>query len=222
MVENKSPRDGEVFSPLQHNCSGKHSGFLSLAKFLKEDVKNYLDPNSKTQQLVLDAISETYDYPRDKITIGIDGCSAPVFGMPIRQAAIAFLRLANQNTAHPKLNGILKRIKTAMTTYPEMVSGPGRFDLALSRTFPGNVVNKIGAEGIEGIGFADPPIGVAVKILDGNPRALYPATIEVLRQLGLLHNIDMSHLNPFINPDVTNYRGLIVGKIMAEFRLKKA
>lgn len=221
-IENRLPREGEEFSPLQHNCSGKHSGFLALTQFLKGDVSKYLDPESKTQQLVLDAISEMYAYPRDRITIGIDGCSAPVFGMPLKQAAIAFVRLANHIADDPKLRDILKRIKTAMTNHPEMVSGPGRFDLALARTFPGNVVNKIGAEGIEGVGFSDPAIGIAVKILDGNVRALYPTVIEVIRQLGLLGKVDINHLKPFINPEVKNYRNLIVGRIEAAFKLKKA
>ncbi len=221
-IDKRLPREGEEFSPLQHNCSGKHSGFLALASFLNEDLDKYLDPESKTQQLVLDAISELYGYPREKITIGVDGCSAPVFGMPLRQASIAFGRLANQISDDPKMQAILTRIKTAMTTYPEMVSGPGRFDLALAKTFPGNVVNKIGAEGIEGIGFSDPPMGIAVKILDGNVRALYPTVIEVLRQLGLLKDVDTSHLNPFVNPEVTNYRGLVAGQIVADFKLKNA
>ena len=220
-VENRLPRADETFSPLQHNCSGKHSGFLALARFLQEDVGVYLDPNSKTQQLVLDAISEMYDFPRDQITIGIDGCSAPVFGMPLKQAAIAFARLANGVAKDEKTRHVLRRIKAAMTTYPEMVSGPGRFDLALARTFPDNVVNKIGAEGIEGIGFSDPPIGIAVKILDGNARALYPVVVEVLKQLGLLDGIDLTHLAPFISPEVTNWRKLIVGRIEAGFELKK-
>jgi L-asparaginase II len=221
VIENKLPRDGEVFSPLQHNCSGKHSGFLALTQYLEEDPSGYLDPGSRTQQLVLDAVSEMYDYPRDKITIGIDGCSAPVFGMPLKQAAVAFVGLANQITDDPTLQMILGRIKKAMTAYPEMVSGPGRFDLALAKTFPGNVVNKVGAEGIEGVGFSDPPIGIAVKILDGNVRALYPALIEVLKQLHLLDNVDMTHLQPFVNPDVKNHAGLVAAGIHADFKLKK-
>jgi len=220
-VDNILPKEGEQFSPLQHNCSGKHSGFLALTRYLKEDVGRYLDPQSRTQQLVLDAVSELYGYPREKITIGIDGCSAPVFGMPLMRAAVAFVRLANQVSNDPQTRKILGRIKAAMTTYPEMVSGPGRFDLALTRTFPGNVVNKVGAEAIEGIGLADPPLGIAVKILDGSPRALYPVVIEVLRQLGLLDKVDMTHLEPFADPVLKNYRGLVVGQIVTDFELKK-
>lgn len=219
-IEKRLPREGEEFSPLQHNCSGKHSGFLALTRFLGDDPAEYLNPKSRTQQLVLEAVSESYAYPREKITIGIDGCSAPVFGMPLKQAAVAFARLAGSESADGELAAVLKRVKKAMTAYPELVSGPGRFDLALARTFSGNVVNKIGAEGIEGIGFANPGIGIAVKILDGNVRALYPVVIEVLRQLGLLENVDMAHLEPFAHPEVHNWRNLVVGRITTDFELK--
>jgi len=214
-------KEGEKFSPLQHNCSGKHSGFLALARYLGEDVARYIDPSSKTQQMVLDSVSRLYDFPRDRILIGIDGCSAPVFGMPLRQAAIAYARLAAGNGGDPELDGALRRVKKVMSRYPEMVSGEGRFDLALARTFPGNAVNKIGAEGIEGIGFADPPLGIAVKILDGNVRALYPVVIEVLRQLGLIDDVDLKYLEPFRRPKMYNWRKLEVGRIETEFELKK-
>ena len=220
-VEGRLPRSDEEFIQLQHNCSGKHSGFLALAQFLKEDPSQYLEPDSKTQQMVLDAVGEMYSYPLDEIKIGIDGCSAPVFGMPIKQAAIAFARLANRIADREDSRTALGRVKDVMTAYPEMVSGPGRFDLALAKTFPGNVVNKVGAEGIEGIGFKSPSLGIAVKILDGNQRALYPVVIELFRKLGLLENVDMSHLQPFADPKVKNYRKLDVGRIVADFDLKK-
>lgn len=221
IMEGRLPRAEEEFSPLQHNCSGKHSGFLALSQYLGEDPKKYLNPESKIQQLVLEAVSEMYTYPREEITIGIDGCSAPVFGMPLKQAAIGFVRLANQIADDAPTAEILTRIKRAMTAYPEMVSGEGRFDLALARTFSGNIVNKIGAEGIEGIGFSDPPLGIAVKILDGNARALYPVVVEVLRQLGLLDDVDVTHLQPFVKPEIRNYRNLLAGQIVTEFELKK-
>ena len=216
------PSKDEVFSPLQHNCSGKHSGFLALARYIDDDVKEYLNPASKVQQMVLGAVSELYSYPKDKIKIGIDGCSAPVFGMPIKQAAIAYMRLANEISDDPKMKEAIRRVKQAMTDHPEMVSGEGRFDLALARTFPGRVFNKVGAEAVEGFGFNDPKIGIAVKILDGNPRALYPVIMEVLKQLGLLEGADLKHLQKYINPEITNFRKLVVGRIVAEFELKKA
>lgn len=219
-MQNILARDGETFNQLQHNCSGKHAGFLALAKYINDDIKEYINPKSKIQQLVLNAVGKTYDYPKDKIKIGIDGCSAPVFGMPLKQAATAYMSLANQICDVKELEPILGRVKSIMNKHPEMVSGKGRFDLAVARTFPGNIVNKIGAEGIEGIGFKNPQIGIAVKILDGNFRALYPVVIEVLRQLGLLEGVDLTHLEPFMNPKVHNWRNLEVGKIVTDFELK--
>ena len=80
--------------------------------------------------------------------------------------------------------------------------------------------DAIDAEIINGIDFVDPAIGIAVKILDGNDRALFPVVIEVLRQLGLLNGMDISRLQPFISPAIHNHRGLQTGQIRAEFELK--
>jgi L-asparaginase II len=216
------PKHGEHLDPLRHNCSGKHSGFLALARFLGEDVSHYIDPGSKTQQMVLDAIAEIYKCPRGEIVVSVDGCSAPNFGMPLIHTAIAFAGLGDPATRGDEAMAV-QRIKDAMTAYPAMVSGEGRFDLALMRAFPGNVACKVGAEAIEGIGFSSPPIGIGVKIHDGNQRALYPVCIEVLRRLGILPDIDRAEsLKPFRNPEIRNYRNIITGMIKAEANLKKA
>ncbi len=216
------PLQEENKDPVRHNCSGKHSGFLALAQFLGEDVANYLRPNSRVQQMVLDYIENIYEVPREKIVISVDGCSAPNFGMPLLNNAVAFQKLANGRADNSEDSRILKRIKAAMSEYPEMFSGEGRFDLALMRTFPGNVVCKVGAEAIEAIGFADPPIGIAVKIHDGNQRALYPVCVEVLHQLGIIIEPDrQEHLGPFRNPEIQNYMKIVTGSVRAEFDLKK-
>jgi L-asparaginase II len=217
------PQHDEHKDFVRHNCSGKHSGFLAQARFLGEDVSEYLNPNSKTQQMVLDEISRIYEYPRDKIVVATDGCSAPNFGMPMKYTALAFLKLANAIGDDEKDKAILKRIKSAMSQFPEMFSGEGRFDLAMMRTFPDNVVCKIGAEAIQGIGFSNPSIGIAVKIHDGNQRALYPVCIEVLRQLGILRNIKKAeHLYPFYEAEIRNSMNILTGSVKAEFSLKKA
>jgi L-asparaginase II len=216
------PLHGENKDQLRHNCSGKHSGFLALARYLGEDIEKYLDFNSRTQQLVLEAASKMYSYPKEQLKLGIDGCSAPNFGLPLIHTAIAFRKLANGEGEMPELSQILVRIKKAMMEFPVMFSGEGRFDLALMKTFPGNVICKGGAEAIQGIGFADPPIGIAVKIHDGNERAINTVCVETLRQLGLIEIEKAEYLKPFYNPDTYNWRHLLTGRIKAEFTLKKA
>jgi L-asparaginase II len=143
-TENRLPLADDKFMPAQHNCSGKHSGFLALARFLGDDPQKYLEPSSNTQRMVLDAVAETHRYSKEKIKIGIDGCSAPNFGMPLRQTACAFAGLANLVSENPATRLALERVRRVMMAHPEMVSGDGRFDLALARTFPGRVVKGRG------------------------------------------------------------------------------
>jgi len=222
MMDKLYPTRGEDKDPLRHNCSGKHSGFLALARYLGEDVANYLNPDSKTQTLVKQAVAEMCEYPLEEVKVGIDGCSAPVFAIPVKNLALGFKKLASGEGHNEAYTQAARRIRDAMTAYPLMVSGEKRLDYDIKRSFPGNAVCKIGAEAIEGIGFADPAIGICVKILDGNQRALGPVCVEVFRQLGIIKNIDdYPHLKKYISPEILNYRDIVTGKIVTDFKLKK-
>ncbi|HWR83873.1 MAG TPA: asparaginase [Candidatus Deferrimicrobium sp.] len=216
------PANGEDKDPLRHNCSGKHSGFLSLAKFLGDDKQSYLDPDSAAQRLVKQKVAECCSYPVERISTSIDGCSAPNFPLPLKHLALGFMRLAG-GSVDGSLGEALSRVRAAMTAHPEMVSGEKRLDLALMRSFPGNLVSKGGAESIEGIGLADPPLGIAVKIHDGNNRALGPVCVAVLKQLGLVPDISkFPYLQALEMPEVRNYRRTVTGRIVADFQLHEA
>jgi L-asparaginase II len=215
------PLQGEDRDSARHNCSGKHSGFLSLAKFLKDDIRRYLDPESPTQRAVLSAVSNYCEYPREKMFIGIDGCSAPNFPLALINVAHGFSKLATGQGSNREEIKAVGRIKDAMLSYPEMVSGEGRFDLALARAFPGRLLCKVGAEAIEAIALDDPPIGIVVKIHDGNWRALWPVCIEVLRQMGYIEEVKPeSPLARFVRPEILNARGIVTGQVVAEFELR--
>jgi L-asparaginase II len=94
-----------------------------------------------------------------------------------------------------------------------MVSGEGRIDLALMRAGRGDWVTKIGAEGVQAIGIRSRGWGVAIKVVDGNTRGLYPATIAVLDQVGLLDEAARADLAPWREPQIRNYRGTVTGRV---------
>ena len=216
------PKGGEDKDPLRHNCSGKHSGFLALAKFLGEPVANYLNPNGRTQQLVKKTLAEACDCVEAEMTPAIDGCSAPNYPMPLWKLALGFRRFANGEGSTEEMRAAIRRLKVAITEYPHMVSGEKRLDLNLMRSFPGNIVCKGGAESLQAIGFSDPKIGIAIKVLDGSPRALGAIVIEVLRQLGLISDIEKYlNLRSYVKPEIRNARDRVTGHIAAEFRLRK-
>jgi len=216
------PTEEEENDRLRHNCSGKHSGFLALTKFLGENTKEYLNPDSKMQKLIKQAVADMCEYPVDKLGVAIDGCSAPAFSFPLVALARGFKNLAIGQGKTPEVQKALKRIFEAMTSYPKMVAGEKRLDYDLMRSFEGNAVCKVGAESVEGIGFAEQKIGIAVKIGDGNTRALWPVCMEVLRQLDIVDSINkFPFLQRYDRPEVKNYTKKVTGKIEPVFELKK-
>ena len=134
-LENTYPANGEEKDQTRNNCSGKHSGFLAVARKLGDDPADYLSPDSKTQRLVRKKLSDVLEFDADNAPMGIDGCSAPNYALPLKNLALGFLRLATA------VDGPLARIASAMRAFPEMVSGEKRFDLALARAFANNAVS---------------------------------------------------------------------------------
>ena len=80
---------------------------------------------------------------------GIDGCSAPVYALPLANLAYAFARLAGDDD-DAEYGSAARTLVDAMTAHPEMVSGAGRSDLALATAGRGDFVAKIGAGGRAG------------------------------------------------------------------------
>ena len=220
--ENQYPTHGEDKDPMRHNCSGKHTGFLALARYLKIDPSHDLDPSSEGQKLVKKAISEVCEFPEEAMFYGIDGCSAPNYPLSLQSMALGFKKLACQDGADRRTLKALSRIREAMSEFPILFSGQGRFDHNLMRTFPFNGISKGGAEALQIIGFVDPPIGIAVKVLDGNFRSLGTICLEVLRQLGIVKSMsDVPYLQQYDRPEVKNSAGLVTGHIVPEFTLRK-
>ncbi len=92
----------EAPSALHNNCSGKHAGFLALAKHLGVPLADYLQPASRGQELVRAALAEMADVPADSLVPGIDGCSAPTYRLPLRALATAFASVTIVERHHEK------------------------------------------------------------------------------------------------------------------------
>ncbi len=80
---------GEKPTPNRNNCSGKHSGMLACAKMRGLPLDTYLQLDHPIQQEILATLSQMSDYPRERIEVGIDGCSAPNCALPLYNAALA-------------------------------------------------------------------------------------------------------------------------------------
>ncbi|MEO8344469.1 MAG: asparaginase [Betaproteobacteria bacterium] len=200
------------YSPLAHNCSGKHSGMLAFCVHCGHSKHDYLDLNHPLQQQIRHAVSRFTSTPPDRLVAGVDGCSAPNYAVPLSGLARAFARLVATDV-DAEFGRAPKILADAMSAHPEMVSGERRNDLALMQAGRGDWVTKVGAEGVQAIGVRSRGWGIALKVADGSARGLHPATVAVLDQLGLLDAAAIIALAQWGHPTIKNYRGTTTGDI---------
>lgn len=210
------------FSPIQHNCSGKHAGMLALCVYKNWSLKNYLNPNHPVQKLNLRKVSKLCEYPEKKIKIGVEGCGAPTFALPLKNMAIGFSKLVTFRSKDKINSQALQVVADSMWKYPEMVSGRKRLDYELAVASKGNILSKGGAEGLHCSAILNKGWGAAVKIMDGSQRAVAPASIEVYKQLSILKQSQLKNLGDFVSPPVFNHQRKKVGFLKADFKLKRA
>ncbi len=215
-------RQGVEPTALHNNCSGKHAGMLGVAKALGADVAGYLSPEAPGQRLVRRIVSAFCDIPEDEIGIGVDGCSAPVFEVPLRALALGFARLADPSGMPEEYLPAARRVADAMAEYPYLVAGRRRIGVELTEVSGGRLIPKTGAEAVYGVGDRALGQGVAIKVLDGGNRAVAPALIEALLQAGFLSETEAERLAAWRRQLQSNFAGREVGEIRANFQLHRA
>jgi L-asparaginase II len=196
--------------PEYHNCSGKHSGMLLACVRGGFPPETYPDPNHPLQVAVLDAVRNASG--EEPAAIGVDGCGVPVHALPLRAMARVFARLAS-----PGLIPGGDQVVAGMRAEPYLVGGRDRVCTAVMKAAP-DVFVKVGAEGLICAGLSGRGLGVAIKVDDGNPRALDPAIIHALRLLDALPE-DPS-LEQYARPPVLG-GGRPVGNLLPVFDLER-
>lgn len=219
-----------------NNCSGKHTSMLAHAKMRGLPLENYLDRSHPIQQDILSTFAEMCKFEKEKVELGIDGCSAPNFAVPLFNAALGMARLCDPRELSETRATACKKITSAMIAHPEMVSNFGEFDCELMQVGEGKIVTKRGAEGFQLIGlmpgvYGEYGVGIAFKVTDGDAsrmndelessvRVRPAVTLEILRQLKALNDTQLKSLETFgPKKQLTNHRGLVTGESYPAFQL---
>lgn len=203
-------RKGKPFTALHNNCSGKHAGMLAACVQKNLPVENYLEFDHPLQLEILGFIEKFSG--ATNVFRGTDGCSAPVFLLEVVQMARLFAQIASGK------HESLRRSFSIMRAEPYMIGGARRFDTDLMLN--GNVIAKVGGEAVHCVGVpADDnrthAIGIAVKIADGNFRALYPVVISLLRKFGVLKEQQIENLSYYARTPLKNHMKKEIGYIRA-------
>ncbi|MBD5657593.1 MAG: asparaginase, partial [Candidatus Eremiobacteraeota bacterium] len=204
---------GDAASPVHHNCSGKHAGILAMCVHLGIDHRDYLAAEHPAQRRILAFCGRLVDEDPADMPLAVDGCGIPVFATTLRRAARAFARMATLQGAAAGDLAALRIVRDAMAAEPAYVGGTTRFDTALIATTAGRIVGKAGAEGVHGDALRREGLGLVFKVIDGARRAVSPAAIALLNELGALEERERVELRRFAEPAVYNAAGRTVGGI---------
>jgi len=198
---------------IHHNCSGKHTGFLTTALHLNLPLDNYHLLDHPLQQLSLDMLSDLADIDLKQYPIGIDGCGLPAPTMPLLQLGRATARFANPAELSKNRTQAIYRLHKAITNEPLYIAGYGTVVSELNEVTKGAVLAKTGAEGVITAALPEQGLGIAVKIADGSARASSVALLAILDHLGVLSDEEKHKLQAHISPTIMNSRELAVGEI---------
>jgi L-asparaginase II len=200
---------GETPTRIHNNCSGKHAGFLTVARHLSLPIAGYEMHDHPVQKMVAATLADLAGIDRD-MPWGVDGCAVPNFALPLSAFARALAGMADPSRLSAPRADAARRIVRAMTAHPEFVSGTGRVCAILMRAGRGRFAVKTGAEGVYAGIVPERGLGIALKIDDGASRASQTAIAALLEKMGLIHGDDAAHA--LAHAPVTNTRDMVVGE----------
>jgi L-asparaginase II len=202
---------GQTPEPLHNNCSGKHTGMLTVARHLGAPLKGYIAADHPVQRRVATTLAEMAGL--DALPApATDGCGIPTYPMTLARLATAMARLADPRALSPARRAACEAIRRAMSAHPRLVAGSGRPCTAIIGAAP-DVLVKTGAEGIYAAALPGLGLGLALKVEDGAARASPVALLALLDALGALPPQAASALAEFARPLLRNHARKAVGRI---------
>ena len=198
-------------SQLHNNCSGKHSGFLTLARHLGQPTQGYIRYDHPVQQRVLGVLEVMTGLDLGAAPRGIDGCGIPVIGVPLGNLALAMARLADPADQPEARQAAAARIRHAMAAEAFMVSGSGEFCTRVMELVGERAVIKDGAEGVYCGALPALGLGIALKVADGAGRAATQAMARLLDRFEVFDGLDDSLRRGLLQPPLFNRAGTETG-----------
>ena len=196
---------------LHNNCSGKHTGFLTLAKHLGHPTKGYIRYEHPVQQRILGVLEVMTGLDLSAAPRGIDGCGIPTIGIPLGNMALAMARFAAPADQPESRQAAVARIHRAIAAEPFMVAGSGRFCTRVIEASGGRALVKTGAEGVYCGAVPSMGLGIALKVDDGAGRAAENLMARLLHRLEVIDDATAASIGGFLESPVENRAGLEVG-----------
>ena len=200
-------------TPLHNNCSGKHAGFLCVARALGVDHADYWRPEHPVQCLVRSVLEDFTGAALGEACCAIDGCSVPTWAVPLRNLAHGFAKFGTGRGMSGERARAAARLRRACANNPWYVAGTDRFCTEIMQLFGERVFVKTGAEGVYCATLPQQGLGIAIKCDDGSSRAAQAITAAVIARCSPLAASERAALERFFAPSLRNWNGFEVGQI---------
>jgi L-asparaginase II len=229
-------RDGEKAGAIRHMCSGQHAVSLLLSRLKGWDLETYWQRDHPSQIAYRAAVARAYGTTPDRLVTAIDGCGVETYAFPLREVAQAYAFLADPSAlpARDQRRSIapaLTIVRDAVVANPEMIGGRhDRLDTSVMKAAEDRLISKAGMEALRAIAILpgprsgtlfDSPSGLAIKIEDGDgyDRGTWAASIEALRQVGVLDGQPLRSLARYHRPTILDPHGRVGAESIADFEL---
>lgn len=203
---------------LLHNCAGKHLGFLTACLANGYNFQQYCHPDHPLQKLIKKYIAYLSDYDEGKIRTGIDGCGAPVFAIPLKNMAIAYLKLARPELIDDdQVREAVKKLTTVMNQENQIIAAENFICTALLKD--PNIVAKGGAQGVYCFALRNEGVSFALKIMNGSESPWPNVIASVLEQIQYSNVETIERIKALSPSFVRNDAGHEVGEIVSTIKI---
>lgn len=209
-------------SAIHNNCSGKHAGMLAWCRLMNVPVHNYIHTTHPLQQRILELCELMYGYSRTDMQTALDGCSAPIFSIPVYNQAWAYARLVSGKMADEHINKACFVVVKAVSEYPFMVAGTKRYCTDMMKITAPEVIGKTGAEGVFCMSLTARKWGVCIKIDDGKMQPQYNVAQALIESSGLFSGEMLTGLHAYATYPVHNFNKLETGEVRVAQSLMEA
>lgn len=210
---NKLIASGEKPGAIHNNCSGKHAGFLAYSVFLGANIQSYLEPHHPTQKEIRRVVAEFHAMDETAMLVALDGCSAPIYAIPVYNQALAYMRLVNPAFGDAKLRHACDRVVQSAREFPFMIAGSGRYCTDLINACSDQLIGKTGAEGIYSLAFHQEIYGACMKIDDGKMLPQYNVAQKLVERSRLFSDETLAPLHHYMEEPLRNFNNWETGAI---------
>lgn len=206
-------RSGEKPQDIHNNCSGKHAGMLAMCVMMGWETKDYINPKHPLQQHILGLCSAFYEYPKEKMHTALDGCSAPIYSVPVYNQAIGYKNLVHPQKFDAKIKRACATVIKAVSAHPFMVAGTNRYCTEMMQATAPRIIGKTGAEGIFCMALTEERVGVCIKIDDGKMLPQYNVAQAFIEATKIFGRKQLSRLHPYMEAPITNANNYVSGNM---------